>query len=520
APVADARVTLIDQANKQLWEGKTGPDGVAVGPGVPRRSRWLYEETPSFIVVAEKDGDIAYVGSNWHEGISPWEFGHTYDPTEARPVPRGTIFSDRGVYRPGEEVHFKAILRADAPSGMSLFRSGTPVVMSTRDGQDKEIDKRTIKLSDWSSAEWTLRLPEDGALGTYRVTAQVTGYENPQEPDETSSSGVGGRFLVAAYRRPDFRVDATLASDSAIAGATLTGVVNAKYLFGASMGKRPVTWRTSRLRLCGAPVGVAENFTDERFAFGEECDHSPETEQVGSDETTLDASGQFGMDIQTGVGNGKPYRYTFEGDVEDASRQRIAGRASFLVHPAPWYVGVLRPSYFVDQKSGLQTAIVTVSPDGKVAPGVPVTITLQQTQWHSVRRAEGQGFYTWETTREQTKVGTWTVTTADQPVPLSIPLASGGLFQVSAVARDSEGHVTETNTSFYALGAGYTAWERFDHNRITLVPEKRIYRPGETARLMVQSPWERATALLTTEREGVRTHRQFELTSSQQSISV
>jgi len=226
------------------------------------------------------------------------------------------------------------------------------------------------------------------------------------------------------------------------------------------------------------------------------------------------------MDIQTGVGNGKPYRYTFEGDVEDASRQRIAGRASFLVHPAPWYVGVLRPSYFVDQKSGLQTAIVTVSPDGKVAPGVPVTITLQQTQWHSVRRAEGQGFYTWETTREQTKVGTWTVTTADQPVPLSIPLASGGLFQVSAVARDSEGHVTETNTSFYALGAGYTAWERFDHNRITLVPEKRIYRPGETARLMVQSPWERATALLTTEREGVRTHRQFELTSSQQSIGV
>ena len=82
------------------------------------------------------------------------------------------------------------------------------------------------------------------------------------------------------------------------------------------------------------------------------------------------------------------------------------------------------------------------------------------------------------------------------------------------------GHVTRTLTSFYALGEGYTAWERFDHNRITLVPERNTYRPGESARIMIQSPWERATALLTTEREGVRTHRQFALTSSQQYVTV
>ena len=37
---------------------------------------------------------------------------------------------------------------------------------------------------------------------------------------------------------------------------------------------------------------------------------------------------------------------------------------------------------------------------------------------------------------------------------------------------------------------------------------------------MIQSPWEQATALVTTEREGVRTHRQFALTSTQQSIDV
>ena len=51
-----------------------------------------------------------------------------------------------------------------------------------------------------------------------------------------------------------------------------------------------------------------------------------------------------------------PYQYTLEGDVEDVSRQHIAGRASFVVHPAPWYIGLQRPSLFVEQKDGLSTS--------------------------------------------------------------------------------------------------------------------------------------------------------------------
>src|SRR5207247_2406998 len=104
--------------------------------------------------------------------------------------------------------------------------------------------------------------------------------------------------------------------------------------------------------------------------------------------------------------------------------------------------------------------------------------------------------------------------------PLSVPLPAGGYFEMTAVAKDAEGHSTTTKTNFYSLGTGYTAWERFDHNRITIVPEKATYKPGDSARIMIQSPWERATALLTTEREGVRTRRQFVLTSTQQYVTV
>ncbi|HWS70858.1 MAG TPA: alpha-2-macroglobulin family protein, partial [Thermoanaerobaculia bacterium] len=91
---------------------------------------------------------------------------------------------------------------------------------------------------------------------------------------------------------------------------------------------------------------------------------------------------------------------------------------------------------------------------------------------------------------------------------------------LTAKATDAEGHVTSSKVAFYAMGAGYTAWARYDHNRIDLVPEKKTLRPGETARILIKSPWEHATALLTTEREGVRTSKQFALTSTQQTVSV
>ena len=149
-----------------------------------------------------------------------------------------------------------------------------------------------------------------------------------------------------------------------------------------------------------------------------------------------------------------------------------------------------------------------------------VDVTLTQIQWTSVRRAEGNGFYTWDVERKEVPAGTVQVKTGTEPVPLTVPVPNGGYFLLKATAQDGTGRSAVTRTSFYALGEGYTAWARYDHNRIELVPEKKTYRPGDNARIMIQSPWEQATALVTMEREGIRWHRQFALTSTQQSVSV
>ena len=535
--VEGANVSIISVDNKVFWRGRTGSDGVALAPQTPLRDPdnwWKF----AFIVTAEKDGDVAYTGSDWNEGISPWEFGTGVNLREATPMLRGSVFTDRGVYRLGEEVHFKAILRQNTPTGVRLFPAGTPVVLTIRDSQNRKVDERTVKLTAWSSADWTMALPQDGALGYYSLRAMLESdrpkpptaearrrdVEPSEEQDEYVhyEKSVHGSFLVAAYKRPDFRVDVSLKGDTVIAGDPLNGVVTARYLFGPAMIGRPVTWSFSKTPAYGVPRAITEKFQEDRWVFvgyddGEESRPSGE---IRREEAKLGKAGDLPLKLETLREAGVPYVYTLEGDVEDVSRQHIANRGSITVHPAPWYIGVRRPGYFVDQKNGLKTEIVAAGIDGSAVAGVPVQVKLTQIQWQMVRRAEGNGFYTWDTERKEIAAGHWDVTTGNDPAPLTISFASGGYFVLEARGTSSDGRFAVTRTSFYVLGSGYTAWQRFDHNRIELVPERKTYKPGEIARIMIQSPWERATALVTTEREGIRTYRSFLLTSTQESISI
>ena len=537
APVPGASVSIVRLDNSIFWNGKTDATGVAIAPNTPLRDPEDFWRL-SFVVTAEKDGDVAYVGSNWNEGIQPWEFGFGADLNQAQPLLRGSVFTDRGVYRLGEEVHFKAILRENTPTGVRLLAAGTPILITIRDSQYRVVEERTVKVNEWSSADWTMTLPQNGTLGNYSLRAILERDRPKPIPAEERRPGftpspereqyvpyektVNSSFLVAAYRRPDFRVDVTLSKGGAIAGDPLKGIVSARYLFGAPIGPRPVSWRFSASPAYGAPDNITDRFSTDRWVFvgWSERQERQQNEEVAKAEATLTKTGELSLDLDTRRNAGVPYVYTLEGDVEDVSRQHIANRATLLVHPAPWYIGVRQPPYFLQQRDGLKTEVVAVGLDAVARPNVPVTVTLTQIQWNSVRRAEGNGFYTWESERREVPAGEWKVTTGTEPVPLQIPIPSGGYFILEARAQTDDGRSAITTTSFYALGDGYTAWARHDHNRIDLVAEKQTYKPGDAARIMIQSPWEQATALLTTEREGIRTHRQFALTSTQQSVTV
>ena len=525
-PVPGARISIVNVGNAQLWQGTTNRDGIAMAPALPLRQPENWYQL-AFVVTAEKDGDVAYVSSNWNEGIMSWDFSLPYQLWEANDILRGSVFTDRGVYKPGEQIHVKAIVRADTANGIRLLPAGSTLDIRVHDARDREVDRRSITLNRWSSAEWNWTVPAEATLGNYSIRALLPGTEKPEGNDVTVRERAGewqrqirGGFLVAAYRRPDFRVDATLAAEPPIAGATLRGVLDARYLFGGTMGRRPVRWSVTRALEYGVPAAIREKYPDHAFVFGYYPRDERADNRVAGEEGTLDANGKLTIAVPSARDVDFAYRYTFEGDVEDVSRQHIANRASVVVHPAPWYIGLKRPDYFADVAAGTSVDVVAVDHQGQTVPNVTVTLSLIRMQWNSVRRAEGGGRYSWETERIETPAGEWPVVTGASTVTVRIPLSEGGSYLLRAIARDADGRTTRTETWFYGLGKGYTAWERFDHNRFTLEPEKKTWKPGEKARLMIQSPWESATALLTVEREGVKRYERFALTSTQHTVEV
>ena len=117
----------------------------------------------------------------------------------------------------------------------------------------------------------------------------------------------------------------------------------------------------------GAPSSLLRNFPLEGFAFGARPPSYGRTE-LRADEDPTDAEGGFEVELETTGGDGVRYEYQIEGEVTDVSRQRIANRASFSVHPAAVYVGVKLP-YFVDQSAGVNATLVALTPDGRLRSG-------------------------------------------------------------------------------------------------------------------------------------------------------
>ena len=138
-------------------------------------------------------------------------------------------------------------------------------------------------MNGWSSAEWIWSLPGQGALGNYSIRAllqsdldKATPKTAERQPDNDGieeedyrqwKKSVHASFLVAAYRRPDFRVDVTLKGDTRIAGEALNGEVAARYLFGAPMTKRPTKWTFTRAPVFSAPDVVTQKFPTDRWTF-------------------------------------------------------------------------------------------------------------------------------------------------------------------------------------------------------------------------------------------------------------
>ena len=521
-PVPAASIKFHSLNGSVVKSGATDKDGffetaIDINAFVTGGNDWR----PEFFVTAEKDGDFAFVGSEWADGFRSGDFGFAED-IQWTNAPRyrvdSYVYTDRPVYRAGDTVNFKGVVRLRGWDGNFILPSSNlRAVVTVNDAEGKEVYRSQLPFSEFGGFEGKLTLGEETSLGDYYLQFNIS----PET--DTGQIYQGTSFAVLAYRKPEYRVDLTTEKDNYFNGEKVVAGVEGAYYFGAPMDGAPVTWRANKTDY------FFNKYTDGWYSFALEenwcwwsCER--ETEQIAEGTGTLDSTGHLRIELPIDLADeGVSQVITVEADITDPNNQVVSNRVSVPVHKAGIYVGVKSDDYVVTPGEEATFSFVSIDPDGKPLGNTPVELQLFARTWNSIRKKSVDGEYYYDNEAKDTFIRTVNARTGgDGKGTAAIKIENGGEFRVVATARDGSGREAKAGTSVYAWSSTYFNWPHSNSNRMDVIADKPEYQVGETAKLLVKSPFQGkgVRALITVERENVITRSVVDVTSNAQSFEI
>jgi alpha-2-macroglobulin len=517
-PRADAIVVVHDVRGRALATARTDAQGIARFPTLapPRPARANEDDGESYgrnlegYVSATLGPDRAITAiTQWDADLAPYHFDVSSAWGDDRFPLAGAVFTERGIYKPGERVYAKAIVR-DGPLG--ALRATAPrdsVKFTFNDREGSPLRETTVALSAFGTADQSAELPAGAAVGEYSL--QLSAYRQGKWRRVAVT-----QYRVAEYRPPEFLVDLTVPEQARMPGDQVSATLQARYLFGAPMGRAQVEWMARQSPMSGWELqidGADDWYLGDLDAWWEESRSSDDVFTSRTD--TLDAQGARTLSLTLPEPpKGRPARVTIDATVTDVNRQVVGASASTIVHPADFYVAAKAVGTSWFWKAGTpQTILVTaVRPSGQKVPGVRVQGTIVRREWHRVRRqrngvSELAGEWVADT------VGRCTVTTAVSPASCAFTPREGGEYTVRLTAADARGRVAKTSFSRWATGEGWVPWNDETQFKMNVIPDRKRYSVGDTATVMFASPFTDAEAWITVEREGLLEQRRMRVQS-------
>ena len=497
APQNGVTFSLLDSGS-----ATTDKDGLARVP---------FTEKPGKLVVAKKGKDTAIVTERYYGQRS---YVHTARVDQARWL----VFDDRGMYKPGEEVHLKGWLRrAGLSRGGDLDAipdlNGKTVSFKVRDPRYAEIGTGSTKVDENGGFDFSFKLPGNANLGNAHVELVVEGVG-------LNGTNTSHGFQIQEFRRPEFEVTAKTSEGPHYVGEFATATVNASYYSGGGLPDAPVTWRVTRSTVGFTPPNRSE------FHFGPEPSfywswHSkpPSGSQQTKTETWTSHTNPQGIhrlrvDFDA-LEPSYPMSLDMTAEVEDVNRQQWAGRTTMLVHPSDYYVGLRLAKSFIRAGENIDLDVLASDVDGKLVGGRSITVKAARIDW------EQQGSeYVEKELDPQTCEVTSSAATPNDVVKCTFKTTQGGSYRVTAIVKDDHGRANQTATQIYVMGADLPKEKSLGGDRVTVVPDKKEYKPGELAEVLVIAPFVPAEGLLTVRRQGIVHVERFTMTTSSQALKL
>ncbi|HEX6984299.1 MAG TPA: MG2 domain-containing protein, partial [Planctomycetaceae bacterium] len=507
-PVPNATVEFFGWQHRQLDNGRaailtsrfaaTTDENGFVAPSereLPAQYQWL-------AVARTKEGRFAHLG---FDGVWYAERGESvYQQNKAY------LITDRPVYRPGQPVRFKFwVRRADyALDDRASAFAGEKFTVRVTDPRGETALEKTFTADEYGGFEGSHDLPTGATLGQYGVYIV----------DRHDIAG-GGTFRVEEYKKPEFEVTVDAPSEPVMLGEPITATIRAKYYFGSPVTNAKVRYKVTRTKHEARwyPVGRWDWFYGRGYWwFAPERAWYPgfarwgclpplppwhwsppePPEVVAENEVTIGEDGAVEVTIDTAVAKevfgDSDHRYEITAEVTDASRRTITGTGGVFAPREPFQVFA-----WVDR--------------GFYRAGDPVTATFKA-QTIAEKPVAGEAkvmlyrvTYDGNGTPAEKAVETWDTETGDDgEVSQTFTAAEAGQYRVACVVTDEAGHAIEGGYLLTALPSeakeqdrrDEPAGSRYRYNSLELTSDRREYRPGDTARLLVAADRSDATVLL------------------------
>lgn len=445
-----------------LPNGK-GPSGTTDERGEVR----LAVEEPKLLVTASVGGDTALVDTDFYSSLAV--------------APDVFIYSDRPIYKPGDTVRFRGVVRQPDSFLARLFtpkRKDVTVKLVSSEG--REMTTRAT-VDEFGSFHGALDVPKDLGTGVLRVHAELDG-----QPHQ-------GEARVQDYVKPTFYLEVNPEKETVVPGTTLRATVRARrYAGGVPAGARyeVFLYRT----LLDAPAWVDDagmggqgsavtygtaSTTEGRLSVPERLYSSiaerGATEDPWESATAFDASGEASIEINVpALKRGEerfPYRYTLTIRARDDQGTFANASTAFFLSKVD-VLGNLRASAPVVKKGGeASLGIRATTLSGKPYGATNGTVTF------ILRRANG----------EEKPLGKRAFTTGEDGAwREAVPTSDVGTVVAQVTVKDKAGEAWTGEESLLVIGEPDEPVAQVPH--LTLASLSGVLQPGDTAQLVALLP--------------------------------
>ncbi|GAB1422642.1 hypothetical protein MASR2M15_28800 [Anaerolineales bacterium] len=452
----------------------------------------------------DSDSLLGFTSTTFSQGIQAWDFGISYDRNDSSPWETYMV-SDRSLYRPGQIVYFRGVLRKNDDLNYTYDPAELSEVNLTITSQNGDlVYDQMLTLNDrFGSFSGEFQIADDAPLGRYYFTI-VT----PNQYDD-----VPLEFAVGEFRLPEFTVAVSTDAEIALDNKNLTALVDADYYFGGAVSGADVEYS----------VYAEESYFDYKGEGNYNFSDYSEQEYYGqrfitSDVGKMDQQGQYLIDFPVSFAdtNIPVLNYIVEATILDESDQPVSGRTTIKAYRGEALPGINIANRVLKSGDTTTVNIITVNIDSEPLPNQAVQVDVFKREWFSVQEQDEQGRTNWTWDYEDTTVENFEVTTDENGrANFDTSPPEAGSYYIRITTSDAEGRSISSSDYLYVTGSAYISWQQNNDQHIDLIPDKDDYKVGEIAKVLIASPFQgEATALITVERGDVLKTELITMTSN------